>query len=47
MLFKIKEEQRKRREKMESIVNMYKQEYDLVYEKNLKKRKQQMKFDFN
>lgn len=42
---RIKGEQRERRKKMESIINLYKQEYDMVYENRLKRRKEQMKFN--
>lgn len=30
---------------MESIINLYKQQYDMVYENRLKRRKEQMKFN--
>jgi len=47
VLAKIKEEHRERRKKMESIVNLYREEYEHVYNNSLTKKKQQMKLDIN
>lgn len=32
---------------MESLISMYKEEYDLLYEKKLKQKREQMKFDID
>ena len=42
---KIKQEHKQRRLRLESIVNLYKEEYDVAYQKKLNKRRQQMKLD--
>lgn len=45
MLIKLREGHRQRRERMESVVNMYKEEYEQTYLTKISKRRQQMKLD--
>lgn len=45
VLAKLKEDNKKRRNKMESLISQYKKQYDYVYEKRLSQRRENLRYD--